>query len=302
MCPVCFATSCPLVLCFLPFSLLDEKLLKTIPLVNEANAYSEELGVGLVFSVKLMSLPGRKPPVASGAGDEDTAQTSAVLDTDVFVRVDANATVAQTTPGSSSQKFWTYDKFTDRLYNMREMYQKYVECGRSLEGTEYCFNKQLDPFYDEPDDHLIGRATVYLDPLVYVMFIDEWTPIIDYKGQTQGELLLRVVPHKKPEPPTGEPDSWDTSDGTGFDVDRLDELKQQRIYITVRCLACSLCGNPGFAVASHCACYVGVCAGWAWLPAGSMHAQLRQVSVLSRGRVLHGSHVQPHNQPKIQLF
>jgi Kinesin protein 1B len=215
-------------------SLLDEKLLKTIPLVNEANAYSEELGVGLAFSVKLMSLPGRKPAVAaSGAGDDDSSQHSAVLDTDVFVRVDTSVSATFATPAQSSQKFWTYDKFMDRLYNMREMYQKYVESGRSLEGTEYCFNKQLDPFYDEPEDHMIGRATVYLDPLVYVMFIDEWTPVIDYKGQTQGELLLRVIPHAKPEPPKGDPESWDTSEGTGFDVDSLDELKQQRIYITV---------------------------------------------------------------------
>jgi hypothetical protein len=35
-------------------SLLDEKLLKTIPMVNEANAISEELGKGMSFEPKLV--------------------------------------------------------------------------------------------------------------------------------------------------------------------------------------------------------------------------------------------------------
>ncbi len=56
-----------------------------------------------------------------------------------------------------------------------------MEKGRSLDGTSYTLDPQSDPFYDEPEDHHIGRATVYLDPLMYVMFVDEWTPVIDYK-------------------------------------------------------------------------------------------------------------------------
>lgn len=41
-------------------SLLDEKLLKTIPLVNEANAISDELQRNMNFSVKLMANPNRQ--------------------------------------------------------------------------------------------------------------------------------------------------------------------------------------------------------------------------------------------------
>ena len=40
-------------------SLLDEKLLKTIPLVNEANAVSDELKRGLNFETKLMANPSK---------------------------------------------------------------------------------------------------------------------------------------------------------------------------------------------------------------------------------------------------
>ena len=55
-------------------SLLDEKLLKTIPLVNEANAISEELGKGMSFTVKLMANHlASSPPLkrAKGSQDED---------------------------------------------------------------------------------------------------------------------------------------------------------------------------------------------------------------------------------------
>lgn len=202
----------------LSLSLLDEKLLKAIPLVNEANAYSEQLGVGLGFSVKLMSIPGKKVLGGAGGGDpasaEEEGKQAPVLDTDVFVRVDPHPSPGgqQTTaskfstpfvPGST-QKFWGYDKFVDRLYNMREMYQvrvqnielggllspprfdssfvqMFIEKGRDLTDSIYATNPKSDPFYDEPEDLHIGRATVYLDPLVYAMFVNEWTPIIDYK-------------------------------------------------------------------------------------------------------------------------
>jgi len=59
--------------------------------------------------------------------------------------------------------------------------QEFIERGRNLAGTVYATDISTDPFYDEPEDHHIGRATVYLDPLLYVMYIDEWTPLIDYK-------------------------------------------------------------------------------------------------------------------------
>ena len=38
-------------------SLLDEQLLRTIPLVNEGNAISEELSKGCRFAVKLQVVP-----------------------------------------------------------------------------------------------------------------------------------------------------------------------------------------------------------------------------------------------------
>lgn len=51
-------------------SLLDEKLLKTIPLVNEANAIADELGKSMRFSIKLMANQAR--PAFSSDGDSIT--------------------------------------------------------------------------------------------------------------------------------------------------------------------------------------------------------------------------------------
>ena len=124
--------SCACCYCF--HSLLDEKLLKTIPLVNEANAYSDEIGAGLTFSVKLMTIPGRKPGAAPSVtatqtdDDHDDRPNASLLDTDVFIRVDAAREAGAAAAGpafmqAASQKFWSYGKFSDRLYNMREMYQ-----------------------------------------------------------------------------------------------------------------------------------------------------------------------------------
>ncbi len=66
-------------------SLLDEKLLKTIPLVNEANAYADEMGMAVSFTVKLMSNPGKKAHWASRKTEDGEAEEGEVfvLDTEV---------------------------------------------------------------------------------------------------------------------------------------------------------------------------------------------------------------------------
>ena len=82
-------------------SLLDEKLLKTIPLVNEANAISDELSKKMLFGVKLMANPHKRSKklaevaVGEGEGEEETkgeeqegARKDDELDTEVFVRIE----------------------------------------------------------------------------------------------------------------------------------------------------------------------------------------------------------------------
>eukprot|EP01138_Halocafeteria_seosinensis_P014116 gb/GECG01014414.1/.p1 GENE.gb/GECG01014414.1/~~gb/GECG01014414.1/.p1 ORF type:complete len:1196 (+),score=251.93 gb/GECG01014414.1/:1-3588(+) len=198
-------------------SLLDEKLLKTIPLVNEANATAEELGKTKSFEVKLMANQTKRSSLVKQGGDDDdeAVMHDNEIGTEVYV-------VVHDKDPKIPDGFWHYDKFVNRLYIMREMYQIFVEEGRTLEGNPY--TGENDPFFDPAENERIGKATIYLDPLLYVLDVDEATPIIDYKGAENGELLVRMIPHLQEEPPEEE------------DLDmpeQIEELKGKPIYITI---------------------------------------------------------------------
>ena len=200
-------------------SVLDEKLLKTIPLVNEANAMADEMGKKDVFEVKLM--PNMEKDAVYEAtefdDEEDVAQKEA-MDTEVYVRVHQKGSEA---PPAQ----WHYDKFMNRLYIMREMYQQFQSNSRSLEGTGY--EGEKDPFYDPPAPQVIGKATIYLNALLYNLRIDEATPIIDYKGVEEGELLVRIIPHVGATMPETEDDEEDDM------PEELSELVGKHLNISI---------------------------------------------------------------------
>ena len=195
-------------------SLLDEKLLKTIPLVNEANAIADELNKEQMFEVKLMPNM-HKEAVLSEFDDEDEAAKEA-MDTEVYVRV-------HTKGSDAPPNLWHYDKFMNRLYIMREMYQQSQASGGESSG----YTGNADPFFDPPEAQVIGKATIYLNALVYNLPIEEATPIIDYKGKEEGELLVKVVPHLSPKMP-------ETEDEEEDDIpEEISELIGKKLHITV---------------------------------------------------------------------
>ena len=49
-----------------------------------------------------------------------------------------------------------------------------------------------DPLFDEAVDVSIGKALIYLEPLNYLMDIEERTSIYDFKGKSMGDLLVEV--------------------------------------------------------------------------------------------------------------
>lgn len=117
------------------------------------------------------------------------------VDTELWIRV-------STGEQAFANDLWHYDKFLNRLYLMREMYQTFVQLDRSLEAlVQYGYTEENDPFADPPTERLIGTASVYLDPLSYMLDINEDTPIIDYRGKEEGELHVRIVPHVGELPP-----------------------------------------------------------------------------------------------------
>lgn len=69
------------------------------------------------------------------------------------------------------------------------MYQKYLD-------GEDVLNQPMeeDPFWEPPEDVLIGTASVFLQSLLYVMDFDDCLTITDYKGQAEGNLYVGIIP------------------------------------------------------------------------------------------------------------
>jgi len=148
--------------------ILEEKLLRAIPLVSEANIIGQELGKDIEFEVKLVT------KVSAGANKLNTS----VANSDLFVKV---------TQSTGVSSLWDYDKFISRLYIMRDAYLQYTE-----QGERFRLHEDQDPFYDPVDCMHIGTAYIYLDFLSYCIDIDETTPILDYKGKQDGELQVQI--------------------------------------------------------------------------------------------------------------
>ena len=195
--------------------MLDELLLKTIPLLNEANAISEELRKKKSFSITLKASTAQAKRAAAGvvktskskntfdtidnaheAEYRDSVCTSG-NDTVVWIRVteeDLRKHSGSLSLVSDPFVMWTLGKFTNRLYLMREMYQNFLEMGRDCVAMARSCGKEDDPFYDPPEDQLTGTAIGYLNSLYYFLDIEDSVPIIDYKGTTMGELQIKIEP------------------------------------------------------------------------------------------------------------
>jgi hypothetical protein len=210
-------------------SLLDEKLLKTIPLVNEANAIADELKKNVLLELRLMA--NLRKNLWTGDPDDDGDVAPEPMDTEVYVR-------AAPREGTGIEALWHYDDFMERLYAMREMYQAFVGNDRSLPVPGY-EDVSTDPFYVVPEDMLLGKATVVLDTLLHIMPITETTPILDHKGVEQGELVVRVTPHfgeKIPEnDEEADEDLLSLGDWAEAEIpDSLSKLLGRKLHISVK--------------------------------------------------------------------
>jgi hypothetical protein len=86
-------------------------------------------------------------------------------------------------------KLWSSEKFTNRLFLMREMYNDFVDVDRDVEVLRESYTDDTNPFYDPSSDaQLIGKAYVVLDALMYMINIDETPMIVNHQGQTEGQV------------------------------------------------------------------------------------------------------------------
>ena len=86
--------------------------------------------------------------------------------------------------------YWSQDIFHDRYDLLKELYNKFIE--EDYDITK--LSKENDPLYDIPKQSLLGYAFYKLEPLAYLMNNCISIPIISITGDTEGTIVIDVVP------------------------------------------------------------------------------------------------------------
>ena len=138
--------------------LVDDAIIKMLPLVNEANLISDELQRKVRFDLKLVGTKGSEQ-VISLVTDEVTGST------------------------------WTWDreKMLNRSFLMREMYNDVQEGGELPPDDK-------DPFFEPAGEELIGYARLQLKSLAYKLESEETLDVVDFKGDNRGQLRVELLP------------------------------------------------------------------------------------------------------------
>ncbi len=85
---------------------------------------------------------------------------------------------------------WSEDKFTDRLYIMKEMHNTFVQSGELTLPS-----KEKDPFWDENEPIFIGMGFYMLKGLAHMMDNPVDICLIgNLNEHTGGKLLVNVIP------------------------------------------------------------------------------------------------------------
>jgi hypothetical protein len=159
-------------------SLMDQQLLKAIGMVEEANSIALELEQGMCFSIKLR--------VNQSQAVREATEDDFVAEKEVYIKIDYD-------DAGSPSAMWRYEpKFVNRLYAMRELYQEFVDAGRNLQNVLSNLVPTENPFLDDATDQSIGKALIYLEPLMYLMDVEERTSIYDFKGKSMGDLSVEI--------------------------------------------------------------------------------------------------------------
>eukprot|EP00276_Gloeochaete_wittrockiana_P018094 CAMPEP_0184337354 /NCGR_PEP_ID=MMETSP1089-20130417/5742_1 /TAXON_ID=38269 ORGANISM="Gloeochaete wittrockiana, Strain SAG46.84" /NCGR_SAMPLE_ID=MMETSP1089 /ASSEMBLY_ACC=CAM_ASM_000445 /LENGTH=1226 /DNA_ID=CAMNT_0026663017 /DNA_START=221 /DNA_END=3901 /DNA_ORIENTATION=- len=159
-------------------ALLEDLLARSIPEVNECNMMSAEMKRSVTFELKLVDAINDGPKIKELAAFNSKKM-------EIMVKV-------QHAP-SKSVWMWSLEKFENRLHMIREIYNNFMELG----GAQPNIPKDQDPFWDPPEDVVIGRAQIYLQAISYLFDVEETTPIVDYKGKKDGSIRIGIYPCTK---------------------------------------------------------------------------------------------------------
>lgn len=184
--------------------LLEETLMKAIPLVGDCTAMCEELEFPLKFTCKLRT--------------KKSADADAMTEkTEVLMHVKNVAT--------GQDSMWSWDLFQERVFGMQEVYNDWQDSQTLPE-----LDPNNNPFMVAGGPQLIGQTRVYLMTLFHLMDISEKCPIIDHAGQQQGVLNLKITPIP---PPDNEDDQEDDDDDEPMFLEEdASELENKALTLT----------------------------------------------------------------------
>eukprot|EP00095_Tigriopus_kingsejongensis_P011917 maker-scaffold507_size152468-snap-gene-0.36 protein:Tk11917 transcript:maker-scaffold507_size152468-snap-gene-0.36-mRNA-1 annotation:"kinesin-like protein kif28p-like" len=159
--------------------LLDQ-LVDVMPAVEEANSISEELDKQVKFEIMLVS-PDMLSKLKGGKheGFENHNMKSTTPEVCVKMKNLVNGT----------EFIWPKEKFLNRLYLMKEMYNNYEE------EDEWDVPEENDPFQQNANEEvLIGAVPVFLQTVAYMIELKEQLEIMDLKGNKIGMMNVEIAP------------------------------------------------------------------------------------------------------------
>ncbi|XP_048590057.1 kinesin-like protein KIF13B isoform X2 [Nematostella vectensis] len=148
---------------------LKEEVLKANTLVREANQLSEEMNKDTDFAVTLQI-----PTSSLTFGKSRSGYSSEVA---IVVKHKSRGT-----------QIWSLDKLSNKIYDMRELYNQCIE-----EGVP--FNDKVDDtdlFFEVECHTLIGVCNVFLECLLHDVSHEYAAPIISQQGEVCGRLKVEV--------------------------------------------------------------------------------------------------------------
>ncbi len=94
---------------------------------------------------------------------------------------------------NGTEFIWPKEKFLNRLYLMKEMYNNYED-----EEDDWDLAEENDPFQEDVNQEVsIGKVQVFMQPLSYMVEMKEQLEIIDLKGVKVGLMNVEVCPCDK---------------------------------------------------------------------------------------------------------
>jgi len=215
-------------------ALLQEDLIDVMPAVEEANSISEELDKRVKFEIILIS------PHMLGKMQGTTK--AKVEGFDNMKSTQPEVCVKMKNLENGTEFIWPKEKFLNRLYLMKEMYNNYEE-----EEEDWDLPEDKDPFQEDVNTEVnIGSVQVFLQPVAYMVEMKEQLEITDLKGNKIGVMNLEVAPcNKKGREYTEADDKF---------VDSPDELVGKDVHFIFKIINCR--GLPNKYTDVHCKYHV----------------------------------------------